>query len=234
MDYGAPLVEGVLLRRYKRFLADVVLPDGSEAVAHIANTGKMTGCWETGCAARLRFSDDPKRKLKWSVEQTRVDGHWIGVNTARANTLVGEALRDGRIPELQAEEVRAEVAFPEGGRADFRLDGHTWVEVKNVTLLEGEVLRFPDTVSVRASEHLRKLTAALGRGERAVLLLHVGREGGTVVEPADQLDPAWGRTLREAVDAGLEVLAWRSVFSATDAHLTEPVPFRLPALPAAP
>lgn len=234
MEYEAPLVEGVLLRRYKRFLADVRLPDGTEAVAHVANTGRMTGCWEPGCAARLRHAADPKRKLAWSVEQTRVGEHWIGVNTARANTLVGEALREGRIPGLEALDVRREAAFPEGGRADFLLDGATWVEVKNVTLLDGEILRFPDTVSTRATEHLHKLMAALARGDRAVLLLHVGREGGTEVQPADAIDPVWGKTLREAVAVGLEVMAWRSEFGPTHARLHEPVPVRLPALRAAP
>lgn len=223
MRYPEPLVEGRLIRRYKRFLADVVLPDGSTTTAHVANTGRMTNCLEPDARCRLWRSPDPKRKLPWSVEQVAVGERWILVNTARPNQLVGEALREGRLAGLEADLVRAEAPFPEGGRADFLLDGRTWVEVKNVTLLEGERLFFPDTVSKRASEHLHKLTAALSRGERAVLLLHVGTQGGASVSPADHLDPVFGQTLRQAVDSGLEVRAHRAVFDAEQAVLGEAV-----------
>ncbi|MCB9669485.1 MAG: DNA/RNA nuclease SfsA [Alphaproteobacteria bacterium] len=217
-----------MLDRRKRFLADVELPGGERVVAHLANTGRMTGCWEPGCAVRVWRSDDPKRKLAWSVEQTRVGGHWILVNTARANAIVGEALRDGRIGGLDAREVRPEAPFPGGGRADFLLDGQTWVEVKNVTLLEGRRLLFPDTVSERATRHLGELRAAVERGERAVLLLHVGREGGEEVSAAAHIDPVWAETLTGAMDAGLEVQAWRSALDAAGATLVERLPFTSP------
>ena len=152
----------------------------------------------------------------------------ILVNTARANAIVGEALRDGRIGGLDAREVRPEAPFPGGGRADFLLDGQTWVEVKNVTLLEGRRLLFPDTVSERATRHLGELRAAVERGERAVLLLHVGREGGEEVSAAAHIDPVWAETLAGAMDAGLEVQAWRSALDAAGATLVERLPFTSP------
>ncbi len=226
MRYPTLLVEATIWNRRKRFLADVELPGGECVVAHLANTGRMTGCWTPGGRCRVLPNDDPRRKLRWSVEQTCVDGRWILVNTARANRLVEEAIRDGRIPALRTRAIRREAPFPEGGRADLLLDGTTWVEVKHVTLLRGEVLAFPDAVSVRAVEHLRKLRTAVSRGERAVLFLHVGHEGGRVVQPATWIDPHWAGALRDAHGSGVEIMAWRARYDRATASLDGPLPFR--------
>ena len=205
MRYPAPLVRGRLVRRYKRFFADCVLEDGTPVTAHLANTGKMTGCWEEGAPCRLSRSDDPKRKLQWSVEQTCIDGRWILVNTARPNRIVEEAMRAGRFGAFDV--LRAEAAYPEGlhGRADFQCEGldgpgTTWIEVKNATLRDGDTVWFPDTVTARGAKHLETLAALLDRGDRAMLVLHVGTEGGTGVRVARHLDPAFADALDGAVE----------------------------------
>lgn len=204
-----------------------MLPDGTSTTAHIANTGKMTNCLEPNARCRLWRSSNPKRKLPWSVEQVAVGERWILVNTGRANDLVGEALRDGRVVEVPEGDVRGEPTYPEGGRADFLVAGRVWVEVKNVTLLDGETLFFPDTVSVRAVEHLEKLKRVVERGHEAVLLLHVGTEGGAVVRPAWQLDRRFAEALVEAAAAGVCVTAYRSEFDAEGARLGARVPVDL-------
>ena len=237
LRYDSPLVPARLVRRYKRFFADCELDDGTPVTAHLANTGKMTGCWKAGAPCRLSRSTDPKRKLAWSVEQTCIDGRWILVNTARPNRIVEEALRAGRLGAAGA--IRAEARYPEGlhGRADFRLDafdgrpGTTWLEVKNATLREGETVWFPDTVTVRGAKHLDTLSALLDRGDHAVLLLHVGTEGGSRVQVARHLDPAFGAALDRAVEKGLRVLAWQVCLSDTDAVLHAPLPFIPSATP---
>jgi len=227
--YPGPLVPATLLRRYKRFFADVRLGDGTEVTAHLANTGRMTGCWEEGAPCRLSHSDNPKRKLAWSVEQTCIDGGWILVNTARPNRIVEEALLDGRISEVGPFEVlKREARFEDGGRADFLLDDRVWIEVKNATLRDGDTVWFPDTVTTRGAKHLRTLTERVERGERAILLLHVGVEGGDEVRVAKHLDPAFAEALDTAQGAGLEVLAYRVELSETEARLGQRVRFTSP------
>ncbi len=214
MQYPSPLCEGAVIRRYKRFLCDVVLPDGSETTAHIANPGSMLTCWEPGAPCRLLKSDDPKRKLPWSVEQIQMAGAWIVVNTGRPNAIVGEALLAGRIPSLSMyPTVRREVAYGTDSRVDFLLegDGCAFVEVKNATMKAGDRAIFPDSVSERATKHLRELMAVIDDRTRAVLLFHVGRTDVNAVAPADAIDPVYGRTLREAAAAGVELLAYRAV-----------------------
>ncbi|MEZ4322747.1 MAG: DNA/RNA nuclease SfsA [Myxococcota bacterium] len=224
MRYPAPLVTGTLLARRKRFLADVRLPDGTEVTAHLANTGAMTACWAEGAPCRLSHSDDPKRSLAWSVEQTFVGGCWILVNTARPNRIVEEALWDGRICGTVSE-VKREARFPDEGRADFLVDGHTWVEVKNATLRAGDTVWFPDSVTTRGARHLDALAERLEHGDRALLVLHVGTEGGSEVRVARHVDPGFAEALDRAVQRGLDVQAWRVSLSDTEAVLTERVPF---------
>lgn len=225
------MVEGRILDRRKRFLADVELPDGERVVAHLANTGKMTGCWAPGAACRLSHHPGRGRKLPWSVEQIHVDG-WILVNSARPNQLVEEALVNGRIPELDHGLLRREVRYPDGeGRVDFLLDAHTWVEVKNATLMRDGQVVFPDTVTARGLKHLHALQARVDAGERGVLLLHVGHAEGTRVGPAADLDPAWAGFLARS---SIEVLAYGVQLDADGMSLAGRVPFTPGAPPAAP
>lgn len=236
MRYPAPLVEGVFLRRYKRFFADVEI-DGQTVTAHCPNTGSMRACTEDRAPVRLLWHDNPKRKLPWTLEQICVDGRWILVNTGRPNRVVEEAVREGRIPELQGYDVVQRERRLGDSRVDLLLlDGADdpevarricWVEVKNVTLVEGGVARFPDAVTARGTKHLRELAAALGPGRRAVLMLHVGHEGGEIVRPADDLDPVWAETVREAASQGVEVLARRCRMDGEGLVLGEAVPVDL-------
>lgn len=231
MRYPVPLVQARLIRRYKRFLCDVELPGGEVVIAHLANPGSMKTCLEPDAAVRLALSADPKRKLPWGVEQIRVDGTWIVVNTARPNVVVGEALAAGAIPELAGYPlVEREKPFVDSGRVDWLLsdgDRKAYVEVKNATMREGDRAVFPDTRSERALRHLDELRSVVRSGARGVLLFHVGRGDATAVAPADTIDPDYGRALRRAAGEGVEVLAYRCVVAADALRLGERLPVML-------
>jgi sugar fermentation stimulation protein A len=151
--YPTPLEDAVLVRRYKRFLADVERPDGALLTVHCGNPGAMTGCNEPGSAVRIRDSGNPKRKLPYSLEQVRSGQAWVCVNTALPNHVAAAALARGAVPGLEGyDQIRPEVADGTGSRIDFRLEKgaeHCWVEVKSVTLKAREEARFPDSVTTR-------------------------------------------------------------------------------------
>ncbi|TGN38352.1 DNA/RNA nuclease SfsA [Marinobacter confluentis] len=243
MKIPGPVTEGRLIRRYKRFLADVILPDGSEVTAHCPNTGSMLGCQPDNARVVLSVSDNPKRKLKytWELVETSA-GVWACVNTARPNAQAREAIEQGVVTELSGYPVcRPEVKYgSEKSRIDLHLSGHeslpdAWVEVKNVTLCDDQGLGyFPDAVSTRGQKHLRELIAQVEAGDRAVLLFVVNHTGIELVKPADHIDPAYGKLLREAGAAGVEVLAYRSGLVNKgepdgDLSLVGPVPVSLQA-----
>lgn len=218
MKFPQSLIEGRLIRRYKRFLADVRLPDGSEVIAHCPNTGSMLGCQPAGARVWLSESDNPKRKLRytWELVET-VPGELACINTARPNAQARQGVESGAVPELAGYgTVRAEVRYgAENSRIDLHLTEHpvhadAWVEVKNVTLCEDGTGYFPDAVTTRGQKHLRELMAQVGEGERGVLLFVVNHTGITAVRPADHIDAVYGQLLREAVSAGVEVLAYRA------------------------
>lgn len=207
-----------LLRRYKRFLADLRLPDGCELTAHCPNTGSMKNCLLPDSPCWYSDSHSLSRKYPLTLELvTTPGGHIACINTGRANELVAEALQLGAIRELQGYGAlkREQVYGAEKSRIDFLLldnpqDGRPcYLEVKNVTLMEaeGEGL-FPDAVSERGSKHLRELMAMREQGARAVLLFCVAHSGIRQVSPADHIDVAYGQTLRAAAAAGVEVLAY--------------------------
>ncbi|HEX22538.1 MAG TPA: DNA/RNA nuclease SfsA [Chromatiales bacterium] len=241
MTFEQPLVEGRLLRRYKRFLADVQLPDGEVITAHTANTGAMTGCAESGRRVWLSRSDNPKRKYPhtWELIEVR-DGVLAGINTQLSNLLVREAIENGRVPELAGYgRVRSEVRYgEEKSRIDLLLDSPDnkgsipcYIEVKNVTLVDDGIARFPDAVSVRASKHLRELMSVVRAGQRAVIFFCVQRGDVREVRPADQIDPLYGETLREAVHCGVECLAYASDVSMREIVLRWPLPVRMTQRP---
>ncbi len=211
------LASGRILKRYKRFLADVELDGGELVVAHVPNTGRMTGCWAPGAAVQLSHSDNPRRKLAWTLERVDMGGGWVGVNTQRTNPVIEEALRQERIPGLEGyARIRREATPPLQGcrsRLDFFLQHGTgadaWVEVKNVTLLQGDCLSFPDAVSARGSRHLEDLGALVGDGCRGVILYALNRPEGCCFRPADDVDPEYGRLLRKVVEQGVEAIALR-------------------------
>lgn len=236
MLFQPPLQQAVLLRRYKRFLADIRLPCGEEVTIHCANTGSMRNCIAQEQPCWYSTSNNPKRKYSRSWEiATTPEGDLAGINTARANNLVVEAIENGTIKELQGyEQLRTEVRYgEERSRIDILLEQPglpgCYVEVKSVTLREdadGCVNRglFPDSVSVRASKHVRELMAMKAAGHRAVLVFCVQHSGIKTVSPADDLDPKYGEILRQGVAAGVEVLAYGADISAEGISLVRALP----------
>jgi sugar fermentation stimulation protein A len=225
-------LEGRLLRRYKRFFADVALPDGRELTVHCPNPGSMLGCAEPGSAVRCSASDNPKRKLRHTLEMIRIGRTWVGLHTGLANAFVERVLAAGAIPELAGyPEIRREVKVDGGARLDFRLAGGrrkpAFVEVKSVTLAEGRVARFPDSVSERGRKHCATLARLRSEGHRAVQLYVVQRGDCRHVEPADDIDPRYGEALRDAARAGVEVLAVRAKVSPTGIAFDGPLPVKL-------
>lgn len=207
--FATPLVDGVLKKRHRRFLADVRLATGRIVTAHCPNPGAMTGLMEPGSAVLLSRSDSPHRKLPYTWELVRVGRTWVCVNTAVANRVVGHWLESGRLLPGYGT-VRREV--PHGrSRFDFALDDRCLVEVKTVTLKVDGVGAFPDTVTERGRRHLE--TLARLRNRRRVLVYFVARADVAAVRPADEIDPAYGRALRRAVRAGVEVVAVQARFT---------------------
>lgn len=214
MKFDSPLIAGRLIRRYKRFLADVVLDDGRHVIAHCPNTGSMLGCKAQGLRVWLSPADKPGRRLKWTWELVETGtGALVGIHTGRSNALVAEAIHAGWVEGLaDYDSLRREVAHPSGGRTDLLLASRhrppCWVEVKNVTAAaRGREALFPDAVSARATRHLNHLVDSVEAGDRAVLCFCVQREDIDRVVPARAIDPAYTRALARAVDAGVEVLA---------------------------
>lgn len=219
MEWNPPFTTATLIKRYKRFLADVE-KGGDILTVHCPNTGPMTGCAEPGWTVALSHSDNPQRKLPWTLEMTYNGHSWIGVNTHQANRLAEEALREGVITELQDyPTLQREVRYGhEKSRIDFLLQGperiDCYVEVKSVTLLENDVHLFPDTVTTRGQKHLRELSTLAQEGKRCVMLYLIQREdGGKHFQPARHYDPDYADLLHTARDAGVEVLAYQCQIS---------------------
>lgn len=221
-----PLIPGRLIKRYKRFLADIELEDGSVVTAHCPNSGSMLSCNLPGSPVRLSLSPNPNRKLAYTWELLQVNGFWVGLNTMLPNRLAEEAIQDGTIVELQGyPKLRREVAYgSERSRIDILLEGDArrcYVEVKNVTLVEDGMALFPDAVTTRGQKHLRELMEMVRNGDRGVLLFTVQRGDGNAVAPADRIDPEYGKLLREAVANGVEALAYRAEVQPEQIRLTE-------------
>ncbi len=206
--YERPLVEGVLLSRYQRFLAEVRLEDRT-VTAHVPNSGSMRGCSEPGSRCRLREAPSPRRRLAWTLEQVFAAEVAVGINTQRANALALEALEGGvlTLPDLRSPwRVDREVRLGEGSRLDFRLvdgAGPMWVEVKNVTWVEGGVALFPDAVTARGARHLGELLRVLRRGERAAVVYVVQRGDARALRVAEEVDPTFARAVAAARGEGL-------------------------------
>jgi sugar fermentation stimulation protein A len=234
MIFPAKLVEGRLIRRYKRFLADVQL-DAGVVTAACPNTGSMMGCCEPGSRVWLSESDSATRKYRHTWELVEVGKVMIGINTARPNALVAEAIATGAIPELAGYSgIRREVTYgEERSRVDLLLEhpdrAPCYVEVKNVTAaVTRGVALFPDSVSERAAKHLRELMRLKAAGLRPVQLYCVQRGDVDEVRPADAIDFEYGRTLREAIAAGVEVLAYRAKVTPSEIRLERPIPVVCP------
>jgi len=212
MRFQTELIPATLIRRYKRFLADVRLPDGQEVTAHCPNPGSMMGMANEGMRVWLEPNDDPKKKLKYGWRLIEDGGVFIGVDTGVPNRVIGEALRDGAIAPFSAyKTIRPEVKYGENSRIDFLLSQEglpdVYVEVKSVTLSrQAGLAEFPDSVTKRGAKHLDELTAMVVDGHRAVMLYLVQRTDCDRVALADDIDPTYGLAFDAARAAGVEVL----------------------------
>ena len=235
MHFPQPLERGLLVQRYKRFFADVRMPDGRLITAHCPNPGAMLGLNQPGLGAWLSRSDDPKRKLAHTLELVEVDGGLVGINTMHPNRLVAEALAEHRIAELTGYGLhRREVKYGAASRVDFLLeqggsDGEqrVWLEIKNCHLMRTPGLaEFPDCVAARSLKHLRELAAMVAAGDRAVALFVVQRTDCAAFSACYDLDPAFAHGLDAAAAAGVEVLVYGCEISPEAVRLAGRLPWR--------
>lgn len=235
MEFDSPLIKGTLIKRYKRFLADIILENGEQITAHTPNTGSMKGCSEPGSTVWLRDTKNPDRKypLSWEMVEAK-PGVLVGINTHLSNSLVAEAIENGIVPDLQGyDQIKREIKYGvENSRIDLLLEGDNkpdcYVEVKNVTLVEGEVAYFPDAVTKRGSKHLRELQGIVTQGKRAVIFYCIQRNDIQEFRPADQIDPEYGQQLRDATNTGVEALAYSANITPEKIELITPVPVVYP------
>jgi sugar fermentation stimulation protein A len=228
MRFPRPLVRGVLLRRYKRFLADIRLMDGTEATAHCANPGAMLGLAAPGAEVWLLPHADSKRKLAWSWELERVGEHLVGINTSQPNALVAAAIAAGQIPALAGyDKVQREVRYGEASRIDLLLTAPgrpiCYVEVKNVHLRRGDFAEFPDCVTARGAKHLGELAQMATNGARAVMVYVVQRGDCAAFRVAGDLDPAYDRAFRRARGAGMEALCYACTIGLDGIEIDRPL-----------
>jgi sugar fermentation stimulation protein A len=228
ITFQPPLVPGILLQRYKRFLADVKLRGGKIVTAHCANTGSMKTCSEMGREVRLSYRPGDGRKLPFTWEMIRMDAGWVGVNTGIPNSLAARAVQYGAIPEfISYTDLRREVKYGDNSRVDLLLEGPPgpfYVEVKNVSMVEDGLAQFPDSVTERGAKHLEELTRVVKTGQRAAMLFVVQRPDGRAFRPADHIDPVYGQGLRAAREAGVEILAYRADVTPERIRWGDPVP----------
>lgn len=231
MRYRSKLIEGRLVRRYQRFLADVALEDGRQVTAHCPNPGSMLGLLPEGGRVLLSRQEGAGRKLPFTWEQVRVRRTWVGIHTGRANDVVAEGLAAGRIRELLPfDRMQREVPVGKHSRLDFLLQQGTkrcYIEVKSVTLAQGSAARFPDAPTERGRKHLQVLARLRRIGARAVLLYLVNRGDCSSVEPAADIDPRYARTLECALRQGVEVLAYRAAVGRRGIEIRDRIPFHL-------
>lgn len=215
LTFSSPLIEGKLIKRYKRFFADVELANGDVVTAHCPNTGSMKTCGQPGDTVFVLHSPSPTRKLAYTWELTKTPKGFVGVNTARPNHVVAKGIENGKIAELVGyPTMKQEVRYGVNSRIDILLScpekGQCYVEVKNTTLLEDDVVLFPDAVSSRGLKHLQELSQMVKDGHRAVMFYLVNRAEGSQFTPATSIDPAYSKGLSEALKAGVEILAYRA------------------------
>lgn len=209
MVFKEKLIHGTLIKRYKRFLADIRLDDGSEVVAHCTNSGSMKSCLENGAEVYLTPVGDPKRKTKFTWELIKINGDWVGINTGNPNKLAFEAVSAGTIPGLESyKNVKREVKYGDS-RFDVFAENESeecFIEVKNVTMKEGKYALFPDAVTTRGQKHLKTLMEVKADGIRAVMLYIVQRSDVEIFAPAKEIDADYANVLKQAVNKGVEVI----------------------------
>jgi sugar fermentation stimulation protein A len=233
MRFERPLVRGTLIRRYKRFLADVALDDGRQVTAHCPNSGSMLSVDVPGAEVWLSPAPDPGRKLPFTWELIRLGDVLVGINTARPNALAAQAIARGAIAELVGYDgIRREVRLGRNARIDLLLTAegrpNCFVEVKNVTLQRPArpgLVEFPDCVTARGVKHLAELTTAVASGDRAAMLFLAQRGDGDTFAVADDIDPGYAAALAAAVAAGVEVLCYRCTIGLEEIRVGDPLAF---------
>ena len=225
-----PLLKGTLMRRYKRFIADVRLRNGHVVAAHCPNSGSMEACSEPGRPVYLsRHHDNPKRRLKYTWEIIDMPSSLVGVNTLVPNRLVKLAIREGMVPELAGyDTIRSEVKYGTNSRIDILLErngSRCLVEIKNCTLVSDGTACFPDAVTARGLKHLVELQEQVRRGHRAVMFYLVQRMDAIAFRPADHIDPAYGRELRKALQNRVEILVYDVMLNLKGIRLNHPLPY---------
>lgn len=229
--YERKLRKGKIIRRYKRFFADIILDSGEEIVAHVPNTGSMRSCYAEGWKCVVSDHTDTDRKLKYTLEFTQNSESFILVNTGVPNKLIKNAIVEGAIPELAG---YSEI-IPEFKIGKSRLDlllrdenlGQCFVEIKNVTLKEGRIALFPDAVTERGQKHLEELISIKKEGHRAVIFFHVGRTDVDSFSPAKNIDPKYAELLSDAYAQGIEILCYQSEFKNPNILIKQKIPFDL-------
>ncbi|MEL0638542.1 DNA/RNA nuclease SfsA [Marinomonas sp. TI.3.20] len=235
MKFPTKLLEGRLIKRYKRFLSDIELSTGEVIVAHCPNTGSMKRCQQDNARVWVSESNNPKRKLAYTWELVEIDEQYLAcINTGYPNKLVGEAIANGVVSELTGyAEQKAEVKYGENSRIDWLLTGDDgrkcYVEVKNVTLLEEDGQGyFPDAVTERGRKHLYELASMVEEGHRAVMFFCVSHTGIDSVTPAAHIDPKYAQAFVEVVERGVEVIAYQVAIDPQGMLVTHSVPVKMP------
>lgn len=230
MLFDTPLIHGRLIRRYKRFLVDIILDSGEIVTAHCTNSGSMLSCIEEGAEVYCTPVSDPARKTRFTWEMIRINDNWVGVNTGVPNQLAHEFALAGTVPELgKYLKATREVTFQDS-RFDLfaERDGEKcFIEVKNVTLKIGDYARFPDAVSIRGAKHLRTLVEARADGYRAVMLYVIQRGDVSIFGPASHIDPLYARELVVAHRAGVEIIPVQVTVSPEEITFRRSLPFIL-------
>lgn len=231
MQLPTPMLRGKLLKRYKRFLADIELENGDIVTAHCPNSGSMKNLIEDNPFVHISQSDNPKRKLRYTLELIERGDDLVMAHSVKANTVTVEAINEGVISQLaDYETIRTEVPYGTGSRIDILLENaeqKCYVEVKSVTLLEGKTLMFPDAVTTRGQKHLQELINVKKDGHRAVIFFAALHTGGDAFSPAYHIDPTYGKMLREAQQEGVEVLAYQAKITPLQVRLVRELPITL-------
>lgn len=237
MKFDTALTNGILVKRYLRFLADVRLADGTLITVHCPNTGTMLSCSAPGSEVCLSRSDNPRRKYPFTLEMIRIGTTWVGVNTGRTNALVVEAIEQGQLAELAGfDEIRREVKVGVNTRLDLQIlhqGSSLYIEVKNCSLAVDGWAMFPDAVTARGTKHLQELIRLKKAGFSAGIVYLVQRMDADRFAPASHIDPLYGKTLIEAVSAGVLVLVYQAEVDPTGIRIVRDLPFFLQGPPEA-
>lgn len=232
MKFDTPLIHGTLIRRYKRFLSDIRLDDGTIVVAHCTNSGSMKTCIEEGAEVYLSPAKDPKRKTKYTWEMIKINNQWVGINTMHPNLIAFEAIKSGQIPQLAGyKHIQREVKTG-NSRIDIMAQNESetcFIEVKNVTMKDGIYARFPDAVTSRGKKHLEELIQLKTEGIRAVMLYIIQRCDVSVFAPANSIDPEYTNTLIKAHQCGVEIIPIQVKVTPTEITIDRELNFDLKA-----